>query len=280
MERANSIGSWNTTPILRRSATQLHVADVDSVDADRAALRIEHAVQQAERGRLAGAGRADQSDGLARPHDEADVVHRLAALVIGEGHVVEHHFAGQPAGIDRVGLVGDARRRVHDLEKVADLGRLHEQKVHEADDLLQSRDQHGGEIHEGDDDADGRQMLEMQPDADDEDGEQAQCGRSARRHRRQRPPRQHRQLRRQHLIDDLPDPARLALDAREGLDDRNVAEHVGGAFGQLGVVHLDLRLQPFRPAQHENRQQAEKRRRGRPAPVRAASSRTRSRAAG
>ena len=38
-----------------------------------AGLRIEGAVQQRERGRLAGAGRADQRDGLARQRREGEV---------------------------------------------------------------------------------------------------------------------------------------------------------------------------------------------------------------
>ena len=41
---------------------QLEAADVHAVDLDRARLRIEHAMQQRQRGRFAAAGRADQRD--------------------------------------------------------------------------------------------------------------------------------------------------------------------------------------------------------------------------
>src|SRR5262249_21748528 len=45
---------------------QLDVADIDAVDQDFARLRIERAVEQCQRGRLAGAGAADQRDSFAR----------------------------------------------------------------------------------------------------------------------------------------------------------------------------------------------------------------------
>ena len=62
IERANNIGSWKTTPILRRKSGERHVADVDSIDLDLPSLRVEDAMQEAERRRLAGAGSADERD--------------------------------------------------------------------------------------------------------------------------------------------------------------------------------------------------------------------------
>ena len=52
---------------------ELERADVHAVDLDGAGLRIEGAMQQRERGRFAGAGRADQRDRFARQHREAEI---------------------------------------------------------------------------------------------------------------------------------------------------------------------------------------------------------------
>ena len=68
---------------------ELHGADVHAVDFDRAGLRIERAMQQRERGRLAGAGGADERDGLARQHRERKVRDGGALAVIGERHIGE-----------------------------------------------------------------------------------------------------------------------------------------------------------------------------------------------
>ena len=51
--------------------------------------------------------------------------------------------------------------------------------------------------------------------------------------------------------------AHLALDAREALDDRQVAERVGRSLGELGAEPLDLPLEPLGLADDERRQHAE-----------------------
>src|SRR4051794_23780762 len=81
---------------------QRHPADVHAVDPDEAGLRIEGAMQQRNRRRLAGAGRADQRDGLAGKRGEGEVLDRRPLAVIGEGDVVEFDEAGEPTRIDRV----------------------------------------------------------------------------------------------------------------------------------------------------------------------------------
>src|SRR3546814_3760168 len=69
-------------------------ADILAVDGDAAAGDVVEAVEQPRQGRLAGAGCADHGDLLARRDPEADAFQDLAARVIGEMHVVEHHLAG------------------------------------------------------------------------------------------------------------------------------------------------------------------------------------------
>ena len=56
--------------MLRRSAESVTARMSMPSIFDRARLRVEGAVEQRERGRLAGAGRADEGDGLARERGE------------------------------------------------------------------------------------------------------------------------------------------------------------------------------------------------------------------
>ena len=67
IERLNSPASWNTTAMLWRSEVERHVGDVVAVDRDAARVERAQPLQQGERRGLAGAGRADERDGLARP---------------------------------------------------------------------------------------------------------------------------------------------------------------------------------------------------------------------
>ena len=130
-------------------------------------LRIEHAVQQRQRGRLAGAGRADQRDGLARQRGEVQVGDRGALAVIGERHVVELDQAAHAAGIDGVRAGRAPPARVEHLEEfAAAAARPWNSAVGEADRLLEPDDQHAGEAHEGDDLADRREAVDVEPDAD------------------------------------------------------------------------------------------------------------------
>ena len=59
---------------LRAQAFLRDRGDVLAVDQDAAALDVEEAQQQVDRGRLAGAGAADQPDLLARLHGEREAV--------------------------------------------------------------------------------------------------------------------------------------------------------------------------------------------------------------
>ena len=65
-------------------------------------LRIEGAMQQRQRRRLAAAGRPDQRDALAGQRREAQIRHGGALAVIGKRDVLELDQAAHAAGIDRV----------------------------------------------------------------------------------------------------------------------------------------------------------------------------------
>ena len=174
---------------------QLQRADIHAVDLDDAGLRIEGAMQQRDRGRFAGAGRADQRDGLAGQGGKRNVLDRRPLAVIGKRDVVEFDEAGEPAGIHGVGPVAYGRHRVQHVEEFLQARRLHEHAVDEAHHLFELLDQHGGKRHEHHDLADGGETLAVQRDADGEDREHRDGGGGARCDRDHRPPRQHRHLR-------------------------------------------------------------------------------------
>ena len=129
-------------------------ADVHAVDLHHARLRIEDAVQQRQRRRLAGAGRADQRDGLARQRGEGEIGDRGPLAVIGERDVLELDQAAHAAGIDRVGAVAHRRHGVEHVEELLQPRRVHHHAIGEMHDLFELADQHGGKAHEHDDLAD------------------------------------------------------------------------------------------------------------------------------
>ena len=141
---------------------QLQAADIHAVDLDEAGLRVERAMQQRDRGRFAGAGRADQRDGLAGQRGEGEVLDRGPLAVIGKRDVLEFDQAREPPGIHRVGPVAHRGHGIQHVEEFLQPRRLHEHAVDEADHLFELLDQHGGETHEHHDLADGGEALFMQ----------------------------------------------------------------------------------------------------------------------
>ena len=233
---------------------KLEGADVAAVDLDRARLRIEAAVQQRQRRGLARAGRADERDGLSRCRGEVQPKHRGRFAPVGKRHVLECDQALHATGIHRVRTVADRRDGVAHLEELLQLRRFHEHPIGESDRVLQAIDQHGGEAHEGDDLADRSQPLREQPGAEQDDRQNGDRGRRPGQHRDHSPPRQHRDLRREQLVDDGFEFRDFGLDASETVDQRHVAERVGRAFGELGIMLLDRALHRLGLAQHECRQ--------------------------
>ena len=73
------------------------LVDIDAVVADLAVRNVIKAVDEVCDGRFARAGGSHKSDLLAGPGIQADVVQNDLGVVVTEIHVVEHHFALQPA---------------------------------------------------------------------------------------------------------------------------------------------------------------------------------------
>ena len=71
------------------------------VDADRARGGVVEAREQLDDRRLAGAGVADERDGLAGGDAEVDAVQHLGALAVAEMHVVESSTAPSIGGTTR-----------------------------------------------------------------------------------------------------------------------------------------------------------------------------------
>ena len=107
---AKIVGDCGTSAIASRRSAGSSVAHVDAVDRDRARLRIVEAQQQREHRALARAGRADQGDGFARSHAQAEVLERrqVRAHRVVEGHVVEARPRRAPAAAARRGCAGAA----------------------------------------------------------------------------------------------------------------------------------------------------------------------------
>ena len=88
-------------PNWRRKSVHVELADVDAVEQNLAALDFVEAQQELNRGGLAGAGVADDGDGLAGLDVEGDVaqdpvfVLGIGAAVIGEPDVAKFDFAAR-----------------------------------------------------------------------------------------------------------------------------------------------------------------------------------------
>ena len=244
--------------MLWRSAASLIALDVHAVDLDHAGLRIERAVQQRERGRLAGAGRADQRNGFARQRREREIGDRRPLAVVGERHVGEFDQPAHAAGIDRVGAVAHRRHGIEHLEEFAQARRIHQHAVGEADHLFEADDQERGEIHEGDDLADGRDdpgcgdrcrrrkidsivsvVAERVSTAITAHQESTGICAASRRSTSSR------------RLD------HLGLDAGEALHQRDIAQRVRGALGERREVALDLALQLLGLVDHQRGQRRE-----------------------
>ncbi len=150
-------------------AGEREIADVPAIDRDRARLRVEGAVEERERGRLARAGRTHQSDGLARKRSEGEVGDCRALAVVGERHVLELDQALHPAGVDGAGAVAHRRLGIEHIEELRDARRVQHHAVGEADGLLEPADEQRGEAHEHHDLADRRLAVQIEPDAEYED---------------------------------------------------------------------------------------------------------------
>ena len=223
---------------------QLDVAMVDPVDADHARLGVPHAVQQRQRGALAGAGRADEGHRRPGRHLQREMHQRGPLAVVGEVDVVELDVAAGATEVDAVRLVRNGRLRIQHAEEVAQRRHLEEDAADEARGLVHAPDQHGGEAHEAHDLADRRLAAGIEPRAQHEDQDDGDRRGGAGQDRQERPPVQHRELRLQGPADDAVHLAGFRGQPHEALDEVDVAQRVAGPARQLAVQVLDLLLQP------------------------------------
>ena len=236
---------------------QLQAADIHAVDLDDAGLRIESTVQQRDRGGFAGAGRADQRDGLAGERRKRNVLDRGPLAVIGKRDVVEFDEPGEATGVHGVGPVAHCGHRVQHVEEFLQARRLHEHAVDEAHHLFELLDQHGRKTHEHHDLADRGLSPAVQVDADGEDREHGDGGGGAGDDGDQRPPAQYRHLYGEQLVGDEAQTLNFGIDPHEALHQRDVAERVGGARREIAVMRLDLALHAVGLAHHHRRQHGE-----------------------
>ncbi len=236
---------------------QLQAADIHAVDLDDAGLRVEGAVQKRDRRRFAGAGRADQRDGLAGQGGKRNVLDRGPLAVIGKRDVVEFDEAGEAAGIHRAGPVAHRGHRVQHVEEFLQARRLHEHAVDEAHHLFELLDQHGRKTHEHHDLADRGLPLSVQVDADGEDRQHRDGGGGAGDDGDQRPPAKHRHLSGEQLVGDEAQALNFRIDPHEALHQCDIAERVGGARRKVAVLRLDLALHAVGLAHHERGQHRE-----------------------
>jgi hypothetical protein len=181
---------------------------------------------------------------------EAEVVHGGPSAAVGERHMIELDLPADAAELHGVRLLQHGRRRVQHLEELGEPRRLEEQAVDEAHRLVETADQLAREAHEGDDLADAGPPMQVQPSAEREDRDQRDGRGRPRENGNQRPPVQDRELRRDQLVHQGAQLARLGREPDEALDHDHVTERIADLLGERRVVGLDRALGAVRAAEH------------------------------
>ena len=110
-------------PHLPPQRPRLHVAQVVPVDEHPALARVVEARGELGERRLAGAGRADERDRLARGHVQVDLAQRrLGVRCVGERDVLEGDLAPQPRQLEGARLVAQVGLLVGQLEDLVERG--------------------------------------------------------------------------------------------------------------------------------------------------------------
>src|SRR5690348_13175937 len=92
----------------------LEVADIGAVEINRAGLRIEGTMQKRQRGAFPRSRRADESNGITRIGNKAQMLNSRAAIVIVERDIPELDQAAHRWRLDGAGTVLNRRiRRQH-----------------------------------------------------------------------------------------------------------------------------------------------------------------------
>ena len=151
----NSMFSWNTTAMLRRSDSRVTLADIDAVDGHAPFIRHIEAKDQIEQRAFAGAARADDGDALADVELEAEIVeNRRLAVFILERDTVEGDVIGDARQVGRAGTIGAAGRLVEQFLNVAHRRRRldrHRDEMHQMRDVVGDLPERTLEGHEGPD---------------------------------------------------------------------------------------------------------------------------------
>src|SRR5438067_7490292 len=105
MLAASNQVSWRTIPELAPQLVAGQVADVAAVDADGTAVNVVEAHQQVHDGRLAGARRTHDGDGLARPYVQVEARDQRLDGQVAEADVLEADMASRGCGFSpRAGI--------------------------------------------------------------------------------------------------------------------------------------------------------------------------------
>lgn len=89
---------------MRAQAVLTDFADVLTIDHYAAILHVVEALDQADQGRFAGPGRADDTDLLTHRNVQVEVLEHLTAIRVGEGHTAELDVAARQRRLS-VGIV-------------------------------------------------------------------------------------------------------------------------------------------------------------------------------
>ena len=238
--------------MLCRKRAERHVGDVDAVDQDAAGIGRAQALQERQRGGLAGAGRPDQRDGLAGGGLEAGVEHALVAVPEAEGYVLVADVAGHAFERLGVGFLAHALGGIEQIEEAAQGGRILEDAHGEARQQIELADHQAGKGDERHDLADVVSSALDQHGADRVDGDEGDGCSRAGKNRQQPPPGENGILGSQQLGDDRAHGLHLGGEAGIALHHRDVAEHVADAAVDVVVVLLDGGLSGAGLARHQH----------------------------
>ena len=143
-------------PERRPELVARHLAAVDAVDGDPALVDLVEPHQQVDQGRLAGAGRSDDGDHLARLHDEVEVLDERHLGQVAERHVLELDAPGdvrpRPDELDLAALLafveeledplGRGDRGLDDVGDAGGLGDRHRELARVLDEGLDVAEAH------------------------------------------------------------------------------------------------------------------------------------------
>src|SRR5690606_36949070 len=146
-----------------------HVTDIDAIDRDAAAGDVVEARQQRRDRGLAGTGRTDEGDRLARPDFEVDVPQHRAIRGVAEGDVLVADVPSQVSDVTGTGTIDDLRIDVHQLEVAAEAGDTARVELEHVVDLLDRPEEDIDEEEEADEAALAELAVEHEPRAGDHD---------------------------------------------------------------------------------------------------------------